>query len=120
MATPVVAGVAGLVWSANPELNHLEVKQILMDSVDLIPDLGGKVISEGRINAETAVRAARGGAIPDSEPDSGTEPDPETDDDYDAEEDPDPVDDPESNTDSEAEPSGSDSGGGCFISKLVL
>ncbi len=58
MATPVVSGVAGLIWSKNPDLTCGEVKQILLDSVDLIDALDGKVVSGGRINADKAVAAA--------------------------------------------------------------
>lgn len=71
MATPVVAGVAGLVWSVAPGLSYMEVKDIVMSSVDLIPDLAGKVLAGGRVNAEAAVQAAVGSlAVPDPEPDS--------------------------------------------------
>ncbi len=78
MATPVVSGVAGLVWSASADLSCLEVKKIIMDSVDLSPDLAGKLISDGRVNAEAAVLAAVGAPAPDTDPDSGTDPEPET------------------------------------------
>ncbi len=37
-ATPLVAGLAGLVWSANPNLTAKEVKQIIIDSTDKIED----------------------------------------------------------------------------------
>ena len=103
MATPVVSGVAGLVWSANPALNHLEVKQILMESVDLIPGLAGMLISGGRVNAEAAVISALSFSDPPSDPDDVPEPGGGSD------------------TDNDSSPEMSDSGGsgGCFISSLA-
>lgn len=71
MATPVLAGIADLAWSANPGLNSLEVKQIIMDSVDQTSDFSGKLISCGRINAAAAVMSA----LSFSEPDPGDDPD---------------------------------------------
>ncbi len=55
MSTPVVSGVAGLVWSRNSNLSHLQVKDILLNSVDRLPDLKGKVLSAGRVNAYRAL-----------------------------------------------------------------
>ncbi len=58
MATPMVSGLAGLIWSKNPDLTCGEVKQILLDTVDPIDSLVKKVVSGGRINAEKALAAA--------------------------------------------------------------
>ncbi|MBD2576316.1 S8 family serine peptidase [Oscillatoria sp. FACHB-1406] len=75
-ATPVVAGVAALVLSANPELNAVQVKQILQQSADKIidpnsdPQLGMRLgtydqngrsqwFGAGRVNAFKAVKLAR-------------------------------------------------------------
>ena len=60
MATPVVAGVAGLVWSVRPDLTYAQVKEILMNATDPVASLDGKVISGGRINARSAVLLAAG------------------------------------------------------------
>ncbi len=60
MATPVVSGVAGLVWSHNPNLSHLQVKGILMASVDSLYELSDKVLSGGRINAYKALSLSSG------------------------------------------------------------
>ncbi|MDG5814866.1 S8 family serine peptidase [Chitinispirillales bacterium ANBcel5] len=57
MATPHVAGVAGLIWSFNPSLTALEVKQIILDNVDPIPSLQGMTITGGRLNAQRAIEA---------------------------------------------------------------
>ncbi|MCA1632571.1 MAG: S8 family serine peptidase [Acidobacteria bacterium] len=59
MATPVVAGVAALVLSVEPNLSVAELKQRLLDSVDKLDALQGKTVSGGRVNAARAVGAAR-------------------------------------------------------------
>jgi len=58
MATPHVSGAAGLIWSYNPLLTALEVKQILMENVDPISSLNGKTVTGGRLNVEKALSAA--------------------------------------------------------------
>ncbi|MAO68913.1 MULTISPECIES: S8 family serine peptidase [Idiomarina] len=58
MASPHVAGVAGLVWSIAPHLTVAEVKQILMDSGESNPALAGKTVSGNRLNALSALEAA--------------------------------------------------------------
>lgn len=58
MASPHVAGVAGLVWSIAPHLSVTEVKAILMDSGESIPALSGKTVSGKRLNALSALEAA--------------------------------------------------------------
>ncbi len=55
MATPVVAGVAGLVLSASPDLSVADLRAVLLKSVDKVPALAGKVSTSGRINAARAV-----------------------------------------------------------------
>lgn len=51
MATPHVAGLAALIWSKQPNLGYLEVKDALLSTGDAIPALIGKVDSGSRINA---------------------------------------------------------------------
>jgi subtilisin family serine protease len=68
MATPIVTGAAALIWSQRPELTAVQVKQILMDSVDKIPSLSDKVVSGGRLNIAKALRQApRAVAAPEEE-----------------------------------------------------
>jgi subtilisin family serine protease len=57
MATPYVSGVAALVLAKNPELKRkpLELKQRLLDTVDILPAFAGRVKSCGRLNAYRAV-----------------------------------------------------------------
>jgi len=57
MATPMVAGVAALVLSQNPNMTVDDLRKRLLTSVDKLPGLKGKVASGGRINAAKAVGA---------------------------------------------------------------
>jgi len=70
MASPVVAGVAALVWSCYPNLTAAQVKKILMESVTkhsgkvVLPGTTDKVkfselsVSGGVVNAENALKMA--------------------------------------------------------------
>jgi subtilisin family serine protease len=55
MATPFVAGVAALVLSTNPGISIDELRARLLNSVDALPSLKGKVATGGRIDAAKAV-----------------------------------------------------------------
>lgn len=57
MATPEVAGVAALVLSLEPKLSVKELRERLLDSVDKLDALKGKVSTGGRLNAARAVGA---------------------------------------------------------------
>ncbi|MBS1986152.1 MAG: S8 family serine peptidase [Bdellovibrionales bacterium] len=59
MACPHVAGLAALILSENPKLTAVQVKQIIMDTVDRLPELQGKTVTGGRINAAAAIEKAR-------------------------------------------------------------
>ena len=64
MATPFVTGVAALMLSYNPYLTSTQIRQIIIDNVDVIYDADGNsvfgelCVSGGRLNAYKAVRAA--------------------------------------------------------------
>src|SRR5204862_4746847 len=58
MAAPHVAGAAALLMGAHPALTNLEVKRILLSSVDAVPALAGLVESGGRLNLAAALSAA--------------------------------------------------------------
>lgn len=57
MATPFVAGVAALVLATNPGISIDDLRARLLNSVDAVPALKGKVSTGGRINAAKAVGA---------------------------------------------------------------
>lgn len=57
MATPYVAGVAGLLKAQYPNLTHLEIKQMLLENTDYLADFEGKSVSEGRLNAFNVLSA---------------------------------------------------------------
>lgn len=58
-SSPITAGVAALVWSANPSLSHHEVLEILKNSADDLGDSGFDIIyGYGRVNAYNAMLEA--------------------------------------------------------------
>ncbi|NBO37641.1 subtilase [bacterium] len=59
MATPHVTGAAVLLKAAYPNLKAKELKALLMDSVEKIPGLNGKVSTSGRLNISKAFAIAR-------------------------------------------------------------
>ena len=58
MASPVVAGVAALVWSHYPTLTAQEVKQIIMESVNKNEQLTNISVTGGVVDAYKAVQLA--------------------------------------------------------------
>jgi len=55
MAAPYVVGAAGLVIAQNPNYTYLQVRDAVLNSVDTLTTLMGKVAMEGRVNAFKAV-----------------------------------------------------------------
>ncbi|MHC4572871.1 MAG: S8 family serine peptidase [Planctomycetota bacterium] len=55
MATPHVAGACALIWSALPSLAYTDVKEIILETVDPLPDLAGLCVSGGRLNVYNAI-----------------------------------------------------------------
>ncbi len=55
MATPHVAGVAGLVFAQFPTWTHLQVKDRLLATVETSSALQGKMVTGGRVNAHRAL-----------------------------------------------------------------
>jgi thermitase len=64
MATPHVAGTAALVLARRPNASVAEVRQAILDGVDAVPALAGKVATGGRLNADRAI----GGSPPPPPP----------------------------------------------------
>lgn len=56
MATPLVAGVAALLFAENPAATATQVRLALLRSVDIKPGLVGRVVTRGRLNADRALR----------------------------------------------------------------
>lgn len=54
MATPMVAGAAALLWSLHPSWNSLEIKRRLIEFVQPMSGLKGKVVSGGILDIEAA------------------------------------------------------------------
>ncbi len=63
MAAPMVSGVAALLLSLEPSLSHVQVKSLILNSVDVLPQLQGKVLTGGRLNARKAIEALPTGAF---------------------------------------------------------
>jgi cell wall-associated protease len=58
-AAPFVANVAAQIKDANPSLSPVEIKKILMGTVDLKAFLNNKVKAQGIVNAKRAILAAQ-------------------------------------------------------------
>ena len=57
-AAPHVAGLAALLLSVNPDLTPQQVRDVILSTVDPVPELANISVSGGRINAYNAVREA--------------------------------------------------------------
>lgn len=55
MATPHVSGLAALIWGSNMGMTGLDVKERILNTVDLSPNLYGLVSTGGRINVRRAL-----------------------------------------------------------------
>ncbi|MFY0528337.1 S8 family peptidase [Archangium gephyra] len=62
MATPRVAATAALMFAENPDLTAAQVRDLLVKTVELDPDLKGKVSTGGKLDLDAAVAAARASA----------------------------------------------------------
>jgi subtilisin family serine protease len=58
MATPHVSGLAGLLKAFNPGLTTVEIINLILNTVDPVSSLSGKVLTGGRINAFRALSAS--------------------------------------------------------------
>lgn len=64
MATPHVSGVAALLKSERPYLNPTQLKKVILDNVDVKSSLDGKVVTEGRLNAERTLLNGNDATLP--------------------------------------------------------
>lgn len=72
MATPHVAGLAALINEQNQGLSYLDVKNAILNTVDLKSSLVGKVLTGGRINAYNALMSITPSVSPPLAPTSLT------------------------------------------------
>lgn len=63
MATPHVAGAAALLMGYRPDLTPLNVKDIILESVDKLPQLESKYVTSGRLNINKMLELAGKGDI---------------------------------------------------------
>lgn len=64
MAAPVVAGVAGLLLAKNPNYSYKELKDIILNSGDVVSSLINKTITGRRINVFRALSSAYISTLP--------------------------------------------------------
>jgi subtilisin family serine protease len=55
MAVPHVAGACALIYSLNPQLNWMQVRQIVLDTAERSETLAGLCVTGGRLNLSRAV-----------------------------------------------------------------
>lgn len=55
LAAPYVSGLAGLLFEAYPNASFTDIKNIILNSVDVKPEFADKCLSSGRINANNAI-----------------------------------------------------------------
>ncbi|MDD1724516.1 MAG: S8 family serine peptidase, partial [Methanospirillum sp.] len=55
MAVPFVSGAAVLVKAVHPSYSNIQIKSKILDSVDAISSLKGKILTGGRLNAANAI-----------------------------------------------------------------
>lgn len=58
MAAPMVAGALSLVWDYHPTWTYSQVINAVLNSVDVLPSLTGKVVTGGRLNLARALGGA--------------------------------------------------------------
>jgi PKD repeat protein len=56
-SAPMVSGAAALLWSKYPSKTHLEIRQLILDNVDVLASLSGMCATEGRLNLKKALDA---------------------------------------------------------------
>ncbi|MGA2799628.1 MAG: S8 family serine peptidase, partial [Thermoguttaceae bacterium] len=64
MATPMVSGVAALAWAYKPTATVADIRNAILQGVDKISSLSGKVASGGRLDAYNTLKLLGAGAAP--------------------------------------------------------
>eukprot|EP00922_Rhytidocystis_sp_ex-Travisia-forbesii_P001794 GHVS01002525.1.p1 GENE.GHVS01002525.1~~GHVS01002525.1.p1 ORF type:complete len:212 (-),score=38.21 GHVS01002525.1:565-1200(-) len=60
MATPLVAGLAGLMLSADPSMDIYKVREIMMSTVTPLTAIESRILTGGIINCENSIKAVLG------------------------------------------------------------
>ena len=68
MATPDVAGVAALAWAADPNATVAQIKDAILQGVDPVASLQGKVLTGGRLDAYNTLRLIEQDVTPPPRP----------------------------------------------------
>jgi hypothetical protein len=55
MSAPHVSGACALIWSFGPGMSHLDVKDIILQTVNPVPALAGRCVSSGRLDLYNAI-----------------------------------------------------------------
>lgn len=64
MAAPFVSGAVALVWGLRPEWTYRQAMDQVLNTVDKLPTLNGKISSGGRLNLGAAVKVPPRGVAP--------------------------------------------------------
>jgi subtilisin family serine protease/subtilisin-like proprotein convertase family protein len=56
-ASPIVAGAVALLKAVRPQASAVQIRQALLDGVDVLPAFQGKVVSNGRLNLAKSLAA---------------------------------------------------------------
>ncbi|MDP8218929.1 MAG: S8 family serine peptidase [Candidatus Theseobacter exili] len=57
-SAPFVSGTAALIWTTTPSLTYAQVKNYIMNTVDIPPSLNTKCVTGGRLNIRNALLAS--------------------------------------------------------------
>jgi hypothetical protein len=68
MASPFVAGVAGLMRAERPAMNCYQIRNLLLQGVDVKSSLAGRVTTSGRLNVLTSVSLSQTAALDANKP----------------------------------------------------
>ncbi|GAX60406.1 serine protease, subtilase family [Candidatus Scalindua japonica] len=60
MSAPHVGGACALVWAQNPSYSYLDVKETILSTVDVLQNLTGKTLTDGRLNINNAINCDAG------------------------------------------------------------